>query len=301
VSRGILMKAGLLDLAAGFAAFCLALGVVIARGANDLRVFLITTAVLYFLAGWLRGTSSSASLAGKALLIGAGGALPVFAMRATGAGFTAWGYVPLFLAASLCLTPTGVATRRLYARGRSATAVLVALVPLAAAVLAALLAIPGWVAQGSSRSVDRPAPEFSLTTLDDKPIPSSGLRGRIVVLAFWATWCTPCREELPELQELLERYQSDPKVAIWAVGVNWGGDTAEEQAAFAKKLQLRLPLAFDRQSAARALGVEGLPAVIILDDVGHIRMLHSGYDASEHLAAHISEQIAILESIKAPG
>jgi peroxiredoxin len=260
----------------------------------------MATAVLFFLAGLLRGAAASANLPGKALLIGAGGALPAIAMRATGAGLTAWGSLPVFLATALSFVPAGIAARRLFARGRIRNAVLVTLVPLAIALLAAMSAIPYWVAKGSSRTVDRLAPAFSLTTLDEKPIASSDLRGHIVVLAFWATWCTPCRQELPELQQVVDRFKSDPKVAIWAVGVDSGEDTAEKQAAFARNLDLRIPLAFDRHGAAQALEIKGLPKIVILDDDGHVRVVHDGYDASEHLALHLSEQIAALEGSKNP-
>ena len=62
-------------------------------------------------------------------------------------------------------------------------------------------------------------------------VTSSHLRGRTVVLAFWATWCPPCRQELPEVQKVYDRYRENTKVAFYVVGEGWEGDTFEKQTA----------------------------------------------------------------------
>ena len=55
-------------------------------------------------------------------------------------------------------------------------------------------------------------------TLDGRPVTSTDLHGRVVVLAFWATWCVPCRQELPDLEKAYEQYKQNPNVAFYAVG-----------------------------------------------------------------------------------
>jgi peroxiredoxin len=150
------------------------------------------------------------------------------------------------------------------------------------------------MARWSSEQVNRPAPSFSLVTLDGKSVTSTDLRGRVVVLAFWATWCLPCRQELPDLQKVYEQYEGDSNVAFYAVGGPWGDDTAEKESTFAKQKKLNMPLAFDSHGTAQALGVSTFPSLIILDGAGRIRLVHSGYDASEHLAQHVSKEVGAL-------
>jgi len=86
-----------------------------------------------------------------------------------------------------------------------------------------------------------------------------------------------------------EQYRQSPNVAFYAVGGPWGDDTVEKESAFAKQIGLNLPLAFGSPKIRQALGVGGFPALIILDRAGHVRLIHSGYDASEHLALRISK------------
>jgi thiol-disulfide isomerase/thioredoxin len=120
------------------------------------------------------------------------------------------------------------------------------------------------------------------------------LRGRVVVLAFWATWCGPTQREFPDLQKTYEQYRGNPNVTFYAVGGPWGGDTIEKEAAFARRMRLNFPLVFDSDVPRQAFGVRVLPALIILDGVGHIRLIHNDYDGSEHLARHVSSEIGAL-------
>ena len=120
---------------------------------------------------------------------------------------------------------------------------------------------------------------------------SSDLRGHVVVLAFWATWCLPCYWELPELEPVYRRYRSNPEVVFLVVDADWGGETAEKAKAFLARKKLDLPGAYDNGGAARALGVDSLPTVVMIDQEGHVRMTHYGYDASEHVGSVVSRSI----------
>ncbi|MEO1269334.1 MAG: redoxin domain-containing protein, partial [Myxococcota bacterium] len=61
---------------------------------------------------------------------------------------------------------------------------------------------------------DRPAPDWTLTDLQGNPVPLTSLRGKVVFLNFWASWCAPCREEMPSMEELARKYQGRDLVMI---------------------------------------------------------------------------------------
>jgi thiol-disulfide isomerase/thioredoxin len=170
---------------------------------------------------------------------------------------------------------------------------------LAFSVAAAQLWIPAILESMSAEHMKRAAPPFSFTTLDGAKISNQSIHGRVAVLAFWATWCTPCREELPRLNAIYQRYAGDSSVAFLAVDSEGEGSDFESSAAKAKaffsKRNLSMPIAVDTDSRAR-LGVHGLPSLLIIDRGGNIRLLHTGYDGSERLERMIGEQIATLVS-----
>ena len=92
------------------------------------------------------------------------------------------------------------------------------------------------------------APAYTLHLLDGKTIHSENLAEKTVVLAFWATWCSPCREELPRLQKLYARhYRNNPDVVFYLVDVGDGVDTRGKAREFLKKHGITLPSAFDAQ------------------------------------------------------
>lgn len=126
------------------------------------------------------------------------------------------------------------------------------------------------------------APAFTLQLLDGGSVESAKLRGKTVVLAFWATWCEPCREELPSLEKLYDkRWRDDPRIAFYAVDVGLGGDTPAKGRAYLEKLGLHLPAAFDRNGElSRKLRTGGvLPVRVVIGPDGVVRFRKAGYDA----------------------
>ncbi|MCE5181533.1 MAG: TlpA family protein disulfide reductase [Betaproteobacteria bacterium] len=115
----------------------------------------------------------------------------------------------------------------------------------------------------------KPAPELRLTDLDGKLQNLADLRGKVVLVNFWATWCPPCRREMPSMQRL---YQSQPKERFEILAVNIGEDdgtvfaftgTLEPSPAF--------PLLLDRDSGAlHKWPVKGLPTSFIVDKQGRV-------------------------------
>src|SRR5579864_6315843 len=153
-----------------------------------------------------------------------------------------------------------------------------------------------WPADMGARSAEGDrcvsTPEFSLTTEDGKVLTSAGLRGKVVVLAFWATWCEPCWQELPRVEKVYASYKDSRAVIFWAVDARAGGDTDEMAEAFAKKMRLGLPLAYTENANAVRLGVDGYPTLVLVDASGRVRFIHHGYDGSERLESNLAHEIA---------
>jgi thiol-disulfide isomerase/thioredoxin len=228
------------------------------------------------------------------LLIELGGAFGPVVLRLTGNGFNGAGTLELFLVFSLMLGLSGIQTRRFIAAGRTRAAALVGSLTLGGAIVIVAGSIPALLAKLSNQHVNRPAPVFGFVSLDGKPVTSAELHGRVVVLAFWATWCQPCRQELPQLQELRARLKGTGEVEFWGIGGPWGEDTVAKESEYAKKLNLDLPLGFASDEAKKALGVELFPTLIILDKAGRVRVVHTGFDESEHLVPNLEGEVRAL-------
>jgi len=126
--------------------------------------------------------------------------------------------------------------------------------------------------RAAAPAIGYPAPDFALTTLSGEEFKLSALRGTPVVLNFWATWCPPCRAELPELRTASERYAG--QVAI--VGVNQA-ETAATVAKSAPDLGLTFPIPLDQAGAvSRVYGVRSLPTTFFIDRDGVVRQIQNG-------------------------
>ena len=221
--RSATLKSVALDLLAGLIAFSIVFTWLVLSGKNNLQLFTLITTVLFFSAGLIRGADVPRNVILTAIFVGAGGIAPVAIMRVTRFALTGYGYVPFFVAFSLLMAAVGVGMRHLFLRDRDWLASILALISLSSSTLAIMVVTPPLIANWSNKTLDIPAPAFSLETPERKTVTSAQLRGHVVVLAFWATWCAPCRQELPDLQKVYERYKHNPNVAFFAVDGPWGG------------------------------------------------------------------------------
>jgi peroxiredoxin len=113
------------------------------------------------------------------------------------------------------------------------------------------------------------APEFRLRTLDGRPVTLSSMRGKVVMVHFWATWCPPCVEELPTLDRLF-RSMAGGDLEILAVSVDEGG--AETVGRFMQRNGLTLPVLLNPdQSVSRAYGTLKFPETYLVDREGIVR------------------------------
>ena len=110
-----------------------------------------------------------------------------------------------------------------------------------------------------------PTPEIVLGTLDGKKISLKDFRGKIVLLNFWASWCAPCREEMPAMEKLYQEYR-DKNFGILAVAVK---DSKQETGKFVKELKLSYPIALDPDAkVGQDYGAWGLPVTYLIGPKG---------------------------------
>jgi peroxiredoxin len=117
--------------------------------------------------------------------------------------------------------------------------------------------------------VGEPVPDFRLDTPDGSSLQLSDFRGQAVVLNFWATWCGPCRAEMPDLQAIHDAHAGLGTLTV--VGVD-EMESAESVTSFANELDLSFPMALDRDGElAEVFGLIGLPGTFFIDADGILR------------------------------
>jgi len=287
-------KSRVIDIFAGFIAICVVLATSISIHAigSDLRALFAITGTAFFFAGLARGRSVVHNTWSHGLLVSCPGFLGTAAMIMND-GFHRL-LIPIALAvAAISLTVSGIKARQLWSSSRNRSWTL-CVASFSALALVVLVMVPRLSSLASLKHLHGSVPTLALSGLDGSPVKPSDLRGHVVVLAFWTTWCLPCQWELPELERLYKHFQNNPGVTFWAVDADWGGETAAKAKLFLESKHLNMPAAFDSGGAARALGVESLPTMVILDQQGQVRITHYGYDASEHLETVVSEAIESL-------
>ncbi len=125
-----------------------------------------------------------------------------------------------------------------------------------------------------------PAPPFTLQLLNGKTLSSRALSGKTVVLAFWATWCGPCRRELPELQKFYEQhYAARGDVRFFLVDEGYGAETPAKARKFLAHFNLHLPAAFDAEGELGQKLRTGsvIPVRVVIGPHGFVRLIDRGY------------------------
>lgn len=138
------------------------------------------------------------------------------------------------------------------------------------------------------------APPFSLQTLDGKTVTRDSLKGKVVLLDFWATWCGPCLKALPELKDLRQKNAGQPLVIV-SVSVDEDKKTVQD---FASKNGMDWLQAWDGQmKAVSAFRVSSFPSYVILDSEGHIAYRQQGWAPGRSAEALGAAVTKALESV----
>ncbi|NKB99221.1 MAG: redoxin domain-containing protein [Pseudomonadales bacterium] len=122
--------------------------------------------------------------------------------------------------------------------------------------------------------VTEQAPDFTLKSLEGSNLRLEEYRGQVVLLNFWASWCGPCRQEMPILDRLHQRYE-DTGFAV--LGVNVEGEIAPAQK-IVDKTNVTFPVLIDEgQSVSELYDLEAMPSTVVIDRDGVVRYYHRGY------------------------
>jgi peroxiredoxin len=147
--------------------------------------------------------------------------------------------------------------------------------------------------QGEHPMVGKPAPNFTLPSLDGKDISLASLKGKTVILDFWATWCPPCVKGLPVLMGIVESRKADG-VVLWAVDLS---ETKSKVDAFLKKKGWNLSVLLDgKGKIAAQYKVGGIPHTVIIDPEGIVRSVEVGFGSKDATTKAVN---GVIDAIKA--
>lgn len=140
---------------------------------------------------------------------------------------------------------------------------------------AAVVMATATVSAGSRQSS---APDFTLKSHEGENLRLSEYRGNVVLINFWASWCGPCRQEMPVLSELHDKYQA---LGFTVLGVNVESDSGKARKLL-KDLPVSFPVVFDNDSVvSKQYDVVAMPSTVLVDRNGKMRYLHKGYKPGE--------------------
>ena len=129
-----------------------------------------------------------------------------------------------------------------------------------------------------------PTPPFLVADLNGTTISTVALKGKVILINFWATWCPPCREEIPELVDLQDKY----KDRLQIIGVSMDEDLSPPEVnAFAKKAGINYPVVMGRDIAAEYGGVPALPTSFVVNKDGAVVQKHVGVLQPEEIEAEV--------------
>ena len=131
-----------------------------------------------------------------------------------------------------------------------------------------------FLATQSLADTGKPAPDFALKSYSGENLRLSEYRGEVVMINFWASWCGPCRQEMPLLDEMYQQYQP---LGFTILGVNVEEDSSKAKQLLAD-IPVNFPVLFDNSSEVSKLyNVVAMPSTVLVDRDGNVRYLHQGY------------------------
>ena len=136
----------------------------------------------------------------------------------------------------------------------------------------------------------RQAPDFEVADLHGHSLRLSALRGKVVLLDFWATWCPPCVAEIPHFKELYAEYNPQG-FELLGLSLDEGGK--ESVRSFAEKHEIRYPLAMSKDEIVQAYGgIHGIPTTFLIDKKGQVAKRYVGYRSKEEFEQEIQKLLS---------
>ena len=130
------------------------------------------------------------------------------------------------------------------------------------------------------------APDFELVNTDGKKVKLSDYKGKIVIIDFWATWCPPCREEIPHFVELQKEYKDD----LTILGISLDTGTKNEVVPFIKEYKINYPILFGTKEVVSDYGdIQAIPTAFVIDQEGNIVNTFIGYHEKSVFKAEIEK------------
>ena len=157
--------------------------------------------------------------------------------------------------------------------------------------LALVLSLGLAAVAGTASALDKGTrlPEFGAKDLTGKPVSLGSLKGKVVIVDFWATWCAPCKEEMPVLERLYKKYK-DKGLVVVGVSVD---EEAGNVGPFIKKMKVSFPIVHDAgHKVADRFKPPKMPSSYVVDRKGIVRYIHEGFHAKD--AAALEKEVAAL-------
>lgn len=133
-------------------------------------------------------------------------------------------------------------------------------------------------------------PEFQLTDFNGRVLNNSTMKGKVVFVDFWATWCNPCRRELPEFQAFYDLYKNDPRIVFVAASTD---QEKQKVQPYIDEMKFTFPVAYAEDTATK-FGVEGIPSLFIIGPQGKIRYKIVGFDPDKDFVREMTWRLESL-------
>ncbi len=155
------------------------------------------------------------------------------------------------------------------------------------AAVISVLAVIGVVAiLGATTGNAQMAPEFKLPDINGKTISLSDFKGKVVIVDFWATWCSPCKMEIPGFVKLQEKYKDD----LVVIGISLDQNGPQTVVPFAKDYKINYHIVYGNGETVKNYGgVSGIPTTFVIDRKGKIQRKYVGYRADSVFDRDIQE------------
>ena len=134
------------------------------------------------------------------------------------------------------------------------------------------------------------APEFQITDFNGRVLNNANMLGKVVFVDFWATWCNPCRRELPEFQAFYDLYKKDPRIVFVAASTD---QEKQKVQPYVDEMKFTFPVAFAEDTATK-FGVEGIPSLFIIGPQGKIRYKIVGFDPDKDFVREMTWRLESL-------